>query len=304
MESVGRTASWPVSGPLDLGRTMQAMALWGATTWLRVDDTGAWFARRTADGPATLHLRYRDSSLSATAYGPGAELGLQTVPELAGLSSPCLGDLEPQHEVVRRLVRTHPGIRTGRSGQVYPRLVSAALAQKVTAKNAHIVLKRLARAWGEVAPGPRSDLLLLPEPKRLRDQPYYAFHQLGIERHRADLIRRIASRASALERAVRMPAVEARAHLEKLRGIGPWTSGVVMGGPLGDPDAVPLADYHLPNIVAYNLAGERRADDERMMALLEPYAGQRGQLVRQLKGGGAKPPRRGPKTEVRDIRDW
>ena len=36
-----------------------------------------------------------------------------------------------------------------------------------------------------------------------------------------------------------------------------------MGGPLGDPDAVPIADYHLPNWVAWNLVGEARADDDR-----------------------------------------
>jgi 3-methyladenine DNA glycosylase/8-oxoguanine DNA glycosylase len=116
-------------------------------------------------------------------------------------------------------------------------------------------------------------------------------------------VRRIADRATALQRAATMEPALGRAHLEKLPGIGPWTSGVVMGGPLGDPDAVPLGDYNLANWVAYNLAGEERADDQRMMALLAPYAGQNGLVARLVKGGGCKaPPRRGPRMSVMDIR--
>ncbi|MBW2458992.1 MAG: hypothetical protein JRI68_31120 [Deltaproteobacteria bacterium] len=99
-----------------------------------------------------------------------------------------------------------------------------------------------------------------------------------------------------------MPHAEARAHLEKLPGIGPWTSGVVMGGPLGDPDAVPLGDFHLPNMVAWNLAGEPRADDPRMLELLEPYAGRRGLIARLIKLTGQGAPRFGPRTPKLDIR--
>jgi 3-methyladenine DNA glycosylase/8-oxoguanine DNA glycosylase len=101
-----------------------------------------------------------------------------------------------------------------------------------------------------------------------------------------------------------MDPVAGRAHLEKLPGIGPWTSGVVMGGPLGDPDAVVLADDHLANWAAYNLEGEERGDDDRMLEVLAPYTGQRGLVARLVKdGGGKSPPRRGPRNSVLDIRD-
>jgi 3-methyladenine DNA glycosylase/8-oxoguanine DNA glycosylase len=101
-----------------------------------------------------------------------------------------------------------------------------------------------------------------------------------------------------------MNPVAGRAHLEKLPGIGPRTSGVVMGGPLGDPDAGVLADYHLANWVAYNPAGEERGDDDRMLELLAPYTGQRGLVARLVKAGvGKSLPRRGPRNSVLDIRD-
>ncbi len=277
--------------------------MWGGSTWLRHDADGSWYAARTATGPATVQLWREASRLRARAWGPGAEALLDQVPELVGLHTPGVAAIRPQHAFVADAVARHRGIRQGRTGQVYPQLVAAALAQKVTGPNGKRALSAIAWRWGEPAPGPRDDLCLLPLPRALANRAYHEFHPLNVERRRADLLRRIGDRASALERAAGMEAVAGRAHLEKLPGIGPWTSGVVMGGPLGDPDAVPLADYHLPNWVAYNLAGEERADDGRMMALLAPYEGQRGLVARLVKGGGGRaPPRRGPRNSVLDIR--
>jgi 3-methyladenine DNA glycosylase/8-oxoguanine DNA glycosylase len=293
---------FPTNGPIDLRRTMTMMSLWGATTWLKVDETGVWYAERTPDGPGTLHVVKRGDHLEAEAFGDGGERLIPRVPELFGLERSGIEALEPQDSVVREIKKRMRGLRIGRSGRVYSRAVSAGLAQLVTGRNAKPAMKRVARQMGERAPGPRDDLFLLPPHRQLARTPYYAFHPLNIERHRADLIKRIADRAPALQRAAKMPPVEGRAHLEKLRGIGPWTSGVIMACPLGDPDAVPIGDWHLPNLVAFNLAGEPRADDARMMQLLEPYEGMRGLVARMLKSGGSGAPKYGPKNAAREIR--
>jgi len=42
-------------------------------------------------------------------------------------------------------------------------------------------------------------------------------------------------------------------------GIGPWTAAEGTARALGDADAVSVGDYHLPNLVAWALAGEARA---------------------------------------------
>jgi 3-methyladenine DNA glycosylase/8-oxoguanine DNA glycosylase len=291
-----------VAVPLDLARTLRSMEMWGATTWLKTDESGCWFAQREDSGPATVHIVQRPGHLHARAWGPGAEELLARVPQLAGLDNVGVEDIRPAHPVVRQIIKRFQGLRVGRSGRVYSRLVSAGLAQKVTGVNGKSALRQVAWRFGEPAPGPREDLRLLPHPKELRRLPYYVFHPLNIEQHRAELIRRIADRASALQRAARMPGPQALEHLQKLRGIGPWTAGIVVGGSLGYADAVPLADIHLPNIVATNLAGEPRATDERMLELLQPYAGARGLVVRLLKTGGAKAPRYGPRMDVNDIR--
>jgi endonuclease III len=283
--------------------TLRGMSMWGTATWVRVDDSGVWYARRTPDGPGTVHIRVHGGGLVARAFGDGAAHLLDDVPGLCGLGNQGIGALGPACEVVHELKKRSLGYRTPRSGQVFPQLVSTALAQKVTGQNSAGAVRRIARAWGERAPGPRDDLWLLPLPRELERRPPEAYVPMGVERRRADLVRRIASRWSALEKAARMPGPEARAHLEKLPGIGPWTSGVVVGGPLGDPDAVPIGDYHLPDWVTWNLARRPRGDDDTMMRLLEPYAGLRGMVARMITMRGSPPPRWGPRTTPRDIRE-
>jgi len=71
---------------------------------------------------------------------------------------------------------------------------------------------------------------------------------------------------------------------------------------LGDADAVPVGDYHLPHMVAWNLAGEPRGTDERMLELLAPFAGHRGRALRLLTLGGAGAPRFGPRMRLRSLR--
>src|SRR5205085_797850 len=71
-------------------------------------------------------------------------------------------------------------------------------------------------------------------------------------------------------------AAEATRRLTTLRGIGPWTAAEVVRVAYGDPDAVSVGDYHIPNTVAWALAGEPRGDDARMLELLEPFRQARG----------------------------
>jgi 3-methyladenine DNA glycosylase/8-oxoguanine DNA glycosylase len=84
-------------------------------------------------------------------------------------------------------------------------------------------------------------------------------------------------------------------------GIGPWTVAEVARVAFGDPDAISVGDFHVPNLVAWALAGEARADDARMLELLEPYRGQRGRVQRLLEASGIRPPRYGPRMAPRNI---
>ncbi len=87
-------------------------------------------------------------------------------------------------------------------------------------------------------------------------------------------------------------------------GIGPWTAAEVGVRALGDADAVSVGDFHLPNLVAYALAGEPRGNDARMLELLEPYRGQRARVMRLLELSGIRPPRYGPRLAPRRIESF
>ena len=92
-----------------------------------------------------------------------------------------------------------------------------------------------------------------------------------------------------------------RRRLMTVPGVGPWTAAEVARAALGDADAVSEGDYHLPHQVAWALAGEARADDARMLELLEPYRGHRGRVVRLIEAGGPGPPRFGPRMPLQNV---
>src|SRR3970282_1847104 len=128
--------------------------------------------------------------------------------------------------------------------------------------------------------------------------PYFAYHPFGLEKRRADVIRAAARLAPRLETAT---PDEARDRMAAVPGMGPWTIAEVMRAAYGDPDAVSIGDFHIPNSVAWALAREPRADDARMLELLEPYRGQRGRVHGLLAGGRVSAPRYGPRRAPRSI---
>lgn len=285
-------------GPLDLHRTLGPLLHGRGDRTIRLERGGAWLAMRTPEGPATLHVSHQSpTGVLARAWGPGADAALSGASDLIGEADEP-DRFEARHAVLRRLQRTHPGLRLPRSHRVFHALVPAILEQKVTGTEAFRSYAALLRAHGEPAPGP-GDLLLAPSAQTLAGLPYHAFHPLGVERRRADVIRRAASRAAWLEGASDAP--EASRRLTTVPGIGRWTAAEVVRSAFGDPDAVSVGDYHVPNMVAWALAGEPRADDARMLELLEPYRGQRGRVQRYLEVGRVTAPRYGPRAAPRSI---
>jgi len=284
--------------PLDLAATLETLAHGRGDRTIRLARGEAWLAFRTADGPATVRLVHDEPlRLRASAWGPGGERGLAAVPAVIGEQDEP-ERFVPAHRVLRDLQRRHPGLRLPSSRRVLDALVPSVLEQKVTGTEAFRAYASILRAHGEPAPGPMR-LLLPPSPARLASLPYYALHPHGVERRRATVISRAAARAAWLEQAA--DATDARRRLTSMPGIGAWTAAEVLRSAFGDPDAVSVGDFHVPNMVAWALAGEPRGDDARMLELLEPYRGQRGRVQRLLEVGRISAPRYGPRLAPRSI---
>jgi 3-methyladenine DNA glycosylase/8-oxoguanine DNA glycosylase len=289
------------SHPIDLAATLFPLRRGYRDPTTRIRGREVVRALRTEAGPATLHLvSTGPSTVEAEAWGPGGEAALDGAPGLVGALDDAAGFL-PVHPIVAETWRRRPGVRLTRSGQVVQALIPAIVEQKVTGHEARRAYERLTVATGEPAPGPLQGLRLPPDPARVAELGTFAFHPFGVERRRAEVLRRVGREAARLDALVAAEPAEARARLQAIPGIGPWTAAEVARLALGDPDAVSIGDYHLPNLVAWALAGEARADDERMLELLEPYRGHRGRVQRLLEASGVAAPRFGPRMPIRAI---
>jgi 3-methyladenine DNA glycosylase/8-oxoguanine DNA glycosylase len=299
----------PLPAPHSLRLTLGIHARGRGDPSMRFEVSGAaWRAARTPTGPVTLFIEARGGSARARAWGPGSDWALAGLEGLLGLDDDP-DALVPRHPAVAAAVKRSPGLRIGRTRAVLEALVPAILEQKITGDEARRTLRGLVRAYGEDAPGP-SGLRLLPAPDVLARLPYHAFHPLGLERRRAELMKAVCRDAARLVRLgeaaagpVATPEAREQAYaaLRIFPGIGPWTAAEVGLRALGDPDAVSVGDFHIPNMVAWALAGEPRGTDERMLELLEPYRGQRGRVIRLLELGGFGAPRYGPRLAPRRI---
>jgi 3-methyladenine DNA glycosylase/8-oxoguanine DNA glycosylase len=243
-------------------------------------------------------VRYaaRGDEIVVNAWGAGAEWCVETAPDALGARDSLDGWEPARHRIVAELNRRYAGMRMLATHAVMEAAIPTVLEQKVTSEEAHEAWRAIVWRWGEPAPGP-GRLRLPPSPRRLSGEPYWSYHGFGVERKRADVIRRLASRPRRVEEAFTI----GRARLEAFGGIGEWTSAKVAQVAWADADAVPVGDYHLGPAVVYALTGRRGGDDDAMLELLAPFAPHRGRAARLIKTGYGPPPRRAPRARLRDF---
>ncbi|MGI9528088.1 MAG: DNA-3-methyladenine glycosylase family protein [Acidimicrobiia bacterium] len=285
------TATLTMTQPFDMGRTLRLLEVGE-----RADDGAWWWASQTDAGLGTVQISRSDDGVVANAWGEGATSWLERLPKLVGH-----GDTSNLVNIPQRaqpLMRDTRGVRLGHTGDIHAALVKAVLGQVVTTTEASRSFRVLVRTHGEPAPGPHP-MRAVPTPDVLAGLTYEDLHGFGIERRRADTLVEVARRAKRLAEITTMSRNDAYTRLEAVRGIGEWTSAVVMGAAWGDKDAVPVGDYHIPNGVAWVLTGRDRGTDEDMLDLLEPFRPERRRFLTAIKLAGVRAPRYGPKTAVR-----
>jgi 3-methyladenine DNA glycosylase/8-oxoguanine DNA glycosylase len=248
------------------------------------------------------------SVIEARAFGPAAAWLVEQAPRFVGASYAPRAFGHPALDEAAALRR---GLRPCVAPVLVDVIVRYVAQQRVTFVDAASAYRQLVLRFGAKVSGTPEGLRAPPSARQLASLPYYELHPFGLERRRAETIVSVAKRATRIEALRDAPFDEVRTKLALFRGVGPWTREMVLATALGDFDAVPLGDYHLPHLVAWTLTGTERDRarpgpdpdaDRRMLELLAPFAGQRFRALQMLDafqhttGGPFRPePRRGPR---------
>lgn len=292
MTEPGRRRTLAFEGAYDLGKSLMLGDYGRSNPGIRrPSDHELVRATQTPDGPATVYVGVDAGArrIEAEAWGPGAAAVLDALPTVLGLEASA-----PRFDGrLGRVQRRTPGVRLGRVFDVFELLASYVIRQRVAWRDAVASQVRLMRAFGEPAPGP-GGLRLPLAPEQWLDIGTTELASFGLELKRARTLREVASRAKRIAGwAAELEPEAFGRKLELLRGIGPWTSGMVRGLGLGDGDVAPTGDYDLPSLISSFFADEPRADDARMLELLEPYRGHRFRVIHLLWAAGLTAPRFG-----------
>ncbi len=261
-----------------------------------------WFhSMHSPAGPVSLSLGLDRSAASVhvKAWGPGRAWAMEHAAAIAGLNDRP-DEFVPAHALVASLHRRLPGLRIVRLGSAYDLALATTVEQRVTSAEAKRSWRALVRRHGSPAPGVHG-LRLPPAPEVVETLADWEWRALGIEGRRAATMRTIASDAAGLDRAVGAGDAMLANRLSSLRGVGPWTAAHVLLFAVADADAVPVGDWHLPRHVGHALARGGRADDGRMLELLEPFRPHRARVWRLLMAGTGGPPRRAPRARIHDL---
>jgi 3-methyladenine DNA glycosylase/8-oxoguanine DNA glycosylase len=280
--------------PLSLRQTYGALRKGAFDPCVRFDTSGFWRASRTPSGSVTTLLQIEgEREVRVRAWGDGSEWFDAHLADFLGDHCDDAAIDDPQ---IAALAHEFPGMRIPRVHSLTELAIPIVLEQRVTTREAYSAYSRIVRSFRDVAPGPNgAKLLLPPDPRRLADMPPWWFHRFGVERKRAQTVREVCRRSSSIDALPALDNQSARTRLLSIPGVGMWTAAYVAMYGLGDHDAVITGDFHFPNHIAYALAGEARADDARMLTLLEPFRGQRGRVMRLILMGGASAPKFGPR---------
>lgn len=282
----------PIEGRLDLRKTLRPLHGQFA-------DDGWWLSARTPDGPGSIRIRRTRADVIGEAWGDGAPWLLNRLGGLSGLDDDPT-TFGTDHELIAELHRRNMGLRFGRTDLVFDSLVVAICRQKVTNQEAARAIRGLYRTFSDPAPGPNPKLRLPPDPQRMADAPYWAYHELHLEKRRADVVRAVARSAERIESLRRETPAKAASALLESPGLGAWSVAETLVSSHGDTDQVSVGDFHLKHIVVHHMTGRDRGTDEEMLELLEPFRPNRGRVARLLHMLGHEP-KFGPRMTPRDI---
>ena len=169
--------------------------------------------------------------------------------------------------LIRNAIREFRGMRQLRLPTVAQTLLRAFCGQLIETRRARHLEYRIVRATCERFDG--TDLHAPPTCRTLGDLAPAQLRALGLHARRGAALVRIC-RSLALERLHELPTDAVAERLQRERGIGPWTVGVVCLEGLGRPERGLVGDLSLVKLMS-DLRG-RWVEPHETAELLAPYA--------------------------------
>lgn len=217
--------------------------------------------------PALARVRQRpDGTLTVAIEGPEPEETLARVRFVLAADadhSPFLGRFVDD-PLIGRAVRSLRGLRPLRTATVTHSLLKAVCGQLIQARAARLLEARLLRKLGT----PLGDLFLPPTRTTFGGLSPAQLARDGLVARKANALVRL-SRELDLERLRAVETGAAVTRIERERGLGPWSAGMVCLYGLGRYEQGLVGDLGLVKLCGAILG--RRAEPEDTRRLLEPY---------------------------------
>ena len=270
----GCTAEVALTGPLDLGASLEWLRRWGD------DLIDRW------DGTVLVRPLEVSTGVAGYAATPGGDSEhprvTVVVDDASHLGAACaavetmvvsapgpLADLRERDPVIDRLEARHPGLRPVRQPDLLAALVRAISAQQVNLRWAATTRRRLAEAFGtEVAVGPHR--LRVLEARHLAGVDPQALRDLQFTTAKARAIvgaaEAVASGRLDPAEVAGLPDDEVIARLSALRGVGRWTAEWILARTLGRPRVV-AGDLGVRKAVGRAYAGGAMPAEEEVRSL-------------------------------------
>ena len=226
------------------------------------------FVALLADGERVSARQLPDGSLVLSA---GTEPGLAQLRFVLGIDDDHSQFLDRFRDdrLLAGPIRHLKGLRPVRTATVTHALLRAICSQLITSREARSIERRLIRASTQAVDG----LLAPPLPKHVAGLAPAELYRHGLPARQATALVRIC-RTFDPERLRRLPCDAAAARLERERGIGPYSVGMVWTDGLGRFDRGIVGDLGLLKLCAAIEGRWVEADDTaRLLARYEEWAG-------------------------------
>jgi 3-methyladenine DNA glycosylase/8-oxoguanine DNA glycosylase len=233
----------------------------------RLRDGVLTLALEAGGEPALARVRQRpDGSLAVAVEAAAPEDALERIRFVLAADADHASFLHrfAQDRLLGRAVQHLRGLRPLRTATVTHALLKAVCGQLIQASAARALEARLLRALGT----PLGDLVLPPNRATFAGLAPAQLARLGLVARKANALVRL-SREWDVERLRTVETHAAVARIQRERGLGPWSAGMMCLYGLGRYEHGLVGDLGLIKLCA-SLLG-RRAEPEDTSRLLEPY---------------------------------